>query len=413
MKHLFVGGLALLFLMYFFCACNSGQQTLQTRAEQSFSECAQRAVEDKEWVSFRVDKCMSGYFSSISFHFAANDSAVYYISYDSLEIWRIGKEKVSVVNLEDRDLFTPSKKSDWYYTYMAHFENRAAGIGNYYLSPCHGTMPDVGKIAMVCEIDTVCGKVPVKCFVGNGKVYSLYDGMTRKLRYKYLRKYRYWIDKQTCQIDSVVISECRLDSVGTSQEETNEETYRLTDFSYTDKSSYFDSLFGFSSARYDGFSRYDENSYPSGSLNDSTISEVVQRFPLVGLGGDTIRIADENGWLLLDFWSFNCKPCMEHLLGMATEKETHGCRKIEKSGIKVLAVNYYSDNMDLIRQIADRTASNDIIYSGKRLNTELYIPTLGYSYLLAPNKDIVYKGNYDYLQIIEAKANYEKQHQNK
>lgn len=413
MKHLSIGWIALLFPAFFLFSCNGGREMQQATAKQTFAECATHAVEGKEWVSFSVDKVISGYPKHISFHLSPTDSAVYYISHDSMEIWRMAKDEIAIVNLEDRDLFTFGKESDKYLDRMALFENRAAGIGNYYQAACRGTLAGFGKIEMTSEADTVVGKTPVKSFLGKGNVYSLYDGTTRQLKYKYVKMYRYWIDGRTFQIDSVVTSECRLDSIGRPQEETNEEAYRLSGFSYASRSSYFDSVFDFSSARYDGFSRHDENNYVYVSLNDSVVSEAARRLPLVGLGGDTTCIAGEKGWLLLDLWSFNCKPCMEHLLDMAAEKETLGSRKIEQAGIKVLAINYFSDNMDLIGQVANKTASRDIVCSGKRLNTQLYVPTLGYCYLLAPNKEIVYKGNYDYLQIIEAKANYEKEHKNK
>lgn len=409
MKHLFFVWFTLLLAMICFYSCSSRTETLQAKTEQSFIKCAQKAVEGKKWMSFRIGKNMSSYTRNISFNFDTEAPAIYYISHDSLEIWKIDNERISIVNLEDRDLLTLNKETEMYGDYIALFENWMVGVCNYYQFAKYELQPKSGEISLKKKTDTIIEGTLVKQFVGKGKLYACYDGMTGELCYRYRKKFHYWIDGQTYQIDSVICMECRLDDKGDIYSENSKESYRLTDFCYADKSLYFDSVFDYSSFCYVGFSRYDEDSFPYGSQNDSLISDVVQNFPFVDCNGDTVCIADHNGWLLLDVWSFHCKPCIEHLCDIKAEKDTFGCRKMESDSIRIYAVNYHSDNMNLIREIADKTASHDIIYSGKHLNTLIHIPSMGYCYLLAPNKDVVFKGNYDYYQIIQAKANYEKQ----
>ena len=80
-----------------------------------------------------------------------------------------------------------------------------------------------------------------------------------------------------------------------------------------------------------------------------------------------------------------------------------------------MAINHRSDNVELIRSIAEKTNTGDIIYYAKGMGGVINIPALGYYYLISPDKQIVYETSDlgDYSELLEAKANYEKQHKNK
>ena len=58
--------------------------------------------------------------------------------------------------------------------------------------------------------------------------------------------------------------------------------------------------------------------------------------------------------------------------------------------------------MEIIAKRASKTKSEDIMYSGKGIGTTINIPTLGYYYLVSPDKEIVYEtGDLgDYSEII-------------
>lgn len=92
-----------------------------------------------------------------------------------------------------------------------------------------------------------------------------------------------------------------------------------------------------------------------------------------------------------------------------------GYRIIEKHDISILSVNYVSGNTTLIGDMASKTNTTDITYCAQGLRRVLTIPYLGYYYLISPDKQIVYETNNlgDYSELLEAKAKYDKQHQNK
>jgi hypothetical protein len=79
-------------------------------------------------------------------------------------------------------------------------------------------------------------------------------------------------------------------------------------------------------------------------------------------------------------------------------------------GIKIYAVNYSSNNLSLINKIADKTNSTDIMYSAKGLGNCIRIPSLGYYYLISPDKNVVFKDYKlgDYSELLKAKEEYEK-----
>ena len=98
---------------------------------------------------------------------------------------------------------------------------------------------------------------------------------------------------------------------------------------------------------------------------------------------------------------------------MGQEKESTGNYYLETKGVKVFAINHRSDNVELIRSIAERTNTTSIIYFAKGMGGVISIPSLGYYYLISPDRQIVYETSDlgDYSELLEAKANYEMQHQ--
>ena len=54
------------------------------------------------------------------------------------------------------------------------------------------------------------------------------------------------------------------------------------------------------------------------------------------------------------------------------------------------------------------------MYSGKGIGGVIELPYLGYFYLISPDKEVVYDSSNlgDYSELLKAKSDYEKQHQN-
>lgn len=162
---------------------------------------------------------------------------------------------------------------------------------------------------------------------------------------------------------------------------------------------------------YSTYTFHDEKNPPTSriSSDNTKIKKAVTYYPLVSLGNDTIKLRDENKWILLAFWSLNCESCIKQLNKFGYEKDSLGYRILENEGIEIIAINYSTDNMELLDNIANKTNSNDIIYSAKGLNAYISIPSLGYYYLISPDKKVVFKDYKlgDYSELLKAKEDYE------
>lgn len=192
----------------------------------------------------------------------------------------------------------------------------------------------------------------------------------------------------------------------------SEKTFRISNYNFNDRQNYIDSIFNINNPEYAKFSKHDQDNIPlSRRLSkNETINDSILDFPLVSLDGDTTYLKDQTSWTLLKLWVHNCAPCIEDLHKIRHEKDSLGYRILENEGIKIMAVNYDSDNMELINNIAEKTNSADIMYSAKELGDCISIPYLGYYYLISPDKKIVYKNLDlgDYSELLKAKEEYEK-----
>lgn len=187
------------------------------------------------------------------------------------------------------------------------------------------------------------------------------------------------------------------------------ETYTYIKNVSLDKSKdYFESMFN--NKLYSKYSFHDENNPPYSMISSSedNIQESVTSYPLISLNNDSTYLKDKNSWILLNLWSLNCPSCIENISKYKHEKDSLGYRILENEGIEILAINYHTDNMDLIRNMAEKTNSTDIMYSAKGINAHISIPSLGYYYLISPDKKVVFKdyklGNYS--ELIKAKEEY-------
>ncbi len=222
----------------------------------------------------------------------------------------------------------------------------------------------------------------------------------------------FYINKKTEMVDSLVIIE-QLDSTSA----IHHRSAVLRDICFEDKSDFFDSVFDFNADRFRNFKVYDEYMWSDSNCvkSSNTVTDELLNFPMVNLKNDTVFLKDMDGYVLLNLWAFSCPSCIDNLYRYKKQIDSLNYRILEKEGIKILAVNYISDNIDKIYEIAKKTSTYDIMYSAKGMGRFISTPYIGYYYLLSPEKEIVYK-TYDladYSELLEAKANYEKRHQNK
>ena len=196
-------------------------------------------------------------------------------------------------------------------------------------------------------------------------------------------------------------------------EKTSQRIIRISNLRYDNRQRYIDSIFNLDNPRYAKFSHHDEKNPEDPWSDNKSVTEELANYPLVNLECDTTTIAENEGWLLLNFWTINCAPCIQHLKDYQHEKDSLGYRILENEGIRILAINQKSDNLELISDIAEKTDTKDIIYSGKGIGGTIELPYLGYFYLISPDKEVVYDSSNlgDYSELLKAKADYEKQHQ--
>ena len=281
---------------------------------------------------------------------------------------------------------------------------------SYYLLPIQKQM---GGGMMTFLVNDVKSEEPV---VVKGKPYthvhgtsttaSAYDPKTGK-KVSVYNEVDWFVNDATGTLDSVFSVQYPLDF------ENRKEYIIIRNIDFSSKQQYIDSVFELNDPRYDNYSRHDSKNPPLSNAYSSnkSMTDDLLNYPFTKLDGAMTSIAENEGWLLLNFWSINCQPCVAHLQEMGQEKDSLGKYYLESQGVKILAINHSSNNVDLIRSIAEKTNTREIVYIANGMGGVINIPMLGYYYLISPDKQIVFETYNlgDYSELLEAKANYEKQ----
>lgn len=283
---------------------------------------------------------------------------------------------------------------------------------SYYLFPMRKQMGNGMMVFLVKEVKSqesvvVKGNSYTR-FHGTSSTASAYDPKTGK-RVLVYNEVDWFVNDATGVLDSVFSVQYPLDF------ENRKEYISLRNIDFSDKRNYIETVFDLDSPRYDKYSRHNSDNPPLSKAYSSnkSMTDDLLNYPLRKLDGSETTIAQTNGWLLLNFWSINCQPCVAHLKEMGQEKDSLGNYYLETQGVKVLAINHRSNNVELIRSIAEKTNTFEIVYYANGMGSVIDIPMLGYYYLVSPDKQIVYETYNlgDYSELLEGKANYEKQHE--
>lgn len=283
---------------------------------------------------------------------------------------------------------------------------------SYYLFPMRKQMGNGMMVFLVKEVKSqesvvVKGNSYTR-FHGTSSTASAYDPKTGK-RVPVYNEVDWFVNDATGVLDSVFSVQYPLDF------ENRKEYISLRNIDFSDKRNCIETVFDLDSPRYDKYSRHNSDNPPLSKAYSSnkSMTDDLLNYPLRKLDGSETTIAQTNGWLLLNFWSINCQPCVAHLKEMGQEKDSLGNYYLETQGVKVLAINHRSNNVELIRSIAEKTNTFEIVYYANGMGGVIDIPMLGYYYLVSPDKQIVYETYNlgDYSELLEGKANYEKQHE--
>lgn len=326
------------------------------------------------------------------------------------------KEKYIYINHDNREITRYDNKKALWDDYHCHglMEYIPSTFDNlsYYLYPLSNKIK--GGL-MMYTISNITNQEPVKV---NGKSYMRFQGTSSMRtsynpkdgnRVKVYEKAYFFINQETKALDSVSLIQYPIDY-------ENWKTFvSVRNVVYSNKQQYMDDVFDLNKAKYRNYSRHDCKNPPLSKAysSEKNMTDALLEYPLVDLNGNKSSIAENDGWLLLNFWTINCAPCIQHLKDYKHEKDSLGHRILENEGIRILAINQKSDNMELIGDIAEKTDTRDIMYSGKGIGGTIELPYLGYFYLISPDKEVVYDSSNlgDYSELLKAKADYEKQHQ--
>ena len=179
--------------------------------------------------------------------------------------------------------------------------------------------------------------------------------------------------------------------------------YAFYDFSFENRQSYIDSIFNFDNKEYEKYSKYDiVNSVPYYSF-DTIVTDKLLDFPLVDLNNDTTTLREQEGWVLLNFCTITSDYSMRQLDRYAKEKDSLGYRILEKEGIKIMAIEHKSNNMEYIEKYAKRHHSEDITYSAKGIFNAIDVNWWECYYLISPDKKVFFRTSKleDYEEILK------------
>lgn len=386
------------------------------KSQRSYSQSAKLSTKDKNWINIdlMVDFRNNGQFHGtvpyhISYHYSKKNPELFINYFDGLDYCRITRNNVDLVSLHNNTIIS----SDSWSSYLSLRNDMEAKFQ--YLPYYTYGLPTVMRckeweIDIKSHKDTIINNNKCKLFIGHTKKRLLQDPSNGKFNIPIQYECLTWINGDS-QVDSVI-------AYNITQNEFNQViTYRIINRNYVDKSSYFDSIFDFRRSIYDNFSREDIlNSNVSGKATKE-LNYGTNSFPIISINNDTTSISEFHGWLLLDLWMFGCGGCDNCFKTFKQETDSLGYRNLEKENIKILSVNALSDNLEMINNYAQKYRMEDIMYSSKGINTKLSLVNYAYPsyYLITPEKEIIWRSNYlgNYSELLEAKAEYEKQHKTK
>lgn len=408
-----------------FCIAQEINENTNSISTLKFIINSAKSLNKYDWISFSVDKVTlkdGNVWNERQFdvilHYNRKDPIIFVNHKDKYtdNMFRVSKDNIIIIDNATNELtiYNDSNKKYGMYSFygtLDYVKKYFAGLG-YYLIP------------MSTKIDGYIYTTPAieyyKDTIINNLSYKKYTGFTPKYYTKAVSEanetYEYetydridnYINDVTLLLDSIYQITYSTNPYDKSK---NEITFKIYNYDFSNKEKYLDSIFDFNNPEYVIFSRHDQDNIPlSRRLSkNKNINDSILDFPLVSLNNDTIYLRNKGEWTLLNLWAYNCPSCTENLYNYKHEIDSLGYRIIEKEGIEILAINYSTDNMDILKNMAEKTNSTDIIYSAKGFNGCISIPYLGYYYLISPDKKVVFKDYQlgDYSELLKAKEEYE------
>ena len=343
-----------------------------------FKNQAESFADEHEWVSFKY-KNIHYYKDSLSWDeefeviikYDGNKSLVFYNQYGIEQIYLLDRECYKKIEKPEGSLI---KYENTIFDFDRHYEalGKYGFVPRYFRDIPYYIYPiSFAESGYLTQVFTDVEEQEI-----DGELYNIYkfDNDERSVCY-YVNATTNIMDSAYCEVF----------------EYHSKDHYTFYDFNYDSRQTYIDSIFNFENKEYEKYSRYNlATPSPYWSI-DTIVTDKLLDFPLVDLKNDTTSLREHEGWILLNFWTFNYESCMKQLERYAHEKDSLGYRIIEKEGVKIMAINYLSNNMKYIEKVAKRFDCDDIIYSGKEIYSVIY-PSC-YYYLISPDKKVVLTTN--------------------
>ncbi|MCQ2307283.1 MAG: hypothetical protein MJ000_06945 [Bacteroidales bacterium] len=335
----------------------------------------------------------------ISYCFDKRNPRLYVCSSEKDLIYNVGRKEVVFASVFNRDYFRSYKifsmensyfsgrnDAEWKFEFMPYYTYVLP-----YTMQCRQCDQDFH-----CRQDTVInGKLSIK-FISKTQKRMMNDSTGR-----YTIPVQYecttWINGETFHVDSVV-------AVNISNKLSSFKTvYTLSNINNDDESNYYNSIFNPGN---DDISK----ARPVNSSRDFSDTCNI-KLKLIGVEYDTLCVADQDSWILLDLWMFGCGPCEYAFKQLKHEYDSLNHFIIEESGIKLLAANPKSNNMEAIKETSEEHGNVIPFYTANVVSNNVFLVNGVFPsyFLISPEKKIVYRSNDlgDYSELLKAKADYE------
>ena len=400
-------------LSMIFTSCSEFHDNIKEQVQ--YIQCAKSAITDNNFLSIKISK--HSFYNEIKdptetfyliYHYDKKRPSFTFINSDSTRFMKFDNKNYYLIDCNNREIAhvrcSGNDGKDAYWIMKNNTESAFREIP-YYHQLLGNKFIISNYLIHEKNTDTTIRDVNCRVFVSKTPMAHIYNRDTHNYDIPIQYSAHTYINTANNHIDSVCVENI------TENNFKVKTTYIVSDISYNSKQAFLDSIFDFNNLKYHAYSYHDENNLPysmRGSYNEEIDDDILD-YPLISLNNDTTYFRGSNSWTLLNLWSLNCPSCLESLNDYKHEIDSLGYRALEKEGIEILAINYSTDNMDLLNDIAKKTESKDIMYSAKGLNTQISIPYLGYYYLISPDKEIVFKDYQlgDYSDLLKAKEEYE------
>ncbi|MCQ2264927.1 MAG: hypothetical protein MJZ46_02640 [Bacteroidales bacterium] len=323
--------------------------------------------------------------------------------------YKFTKDSVYMVNIWDNELMVGAVNGDFYQIF--HDQEITGGI-QYFESFLYPYSKHYFYTFSSIR-DTLINNVKYQIIQRDFKNHFWYNQTTKKYDIPNFHIVDYYFNTSTGLIDHICANP-------TPESICSWKVDYYIDYSFVDSVDLIKEIFDFNNPQYANCSRHNDERPPYSwsfdeETNSSSLTRRVLDFPIVSLAGDTTAITKENGWLLLDFWWFSCRSCIEWIAASSKEKAEHGQRILESNGIKIMSINAISDNSEKLSETAEKYNAYDIIYHAKGMGKLINIYYMPQYYLISPNKKIVLKTNNlgDYSEVLKAKQKWESKHKRK